>query len=194
MSGDPGGPPFFLNGPAADEIDAAVLLAKQWAVLMGDPAILVNGEDYSSKQWATWSQQYALEAQQAKTDAENALAAALLVRTTVPYVMPLTDPATSPSVNTLQTVFNLTPGTIKKLHVGILTTQVSGSPLNVEFSTQPVNGGAATVIGNVTIPNGDFTATMDVSIFVDIDIRVTAKITTIGAGGAGVRASYVMEL
>ena len=53
------GPSFFIDGPSKDEIDDAIALARAWAIQVTDPASLVSDEDYSSKQWALWSQQYA---------------------------------------------------------------------------------------------------------------------------------------
>lgn len=53
------GPSFFIDGPSKDEIDDAISLARAWAVQVDTPPSLVEDEDYSSKQWALWSQQYA---------------------------------------------------------------------------------------------------------------------------------------
>jgi hypothetical protein len=53
------GPSFFIDGPSKDEIDDAISLARAWAVQVDTPASLVENDDYSSKQWALWSQQYA---------------------------------------------------------------------------------------------------------------------------------------
>lgn len=64
---------FFNDGPGKDEIDEAINLARQWAILVTDPPSLVNAEDYSSKQWALWSQQYALQAQAALEGSAHSL-------------------------------------------------------------------------------------------------------------------------
>jgi len=53
------GPSFFIDGPSKDEIDDAIALARAWAIQVTTPETLVDDEDYSAKQWALWSQQYA---------------------------------------------------------------------------------------------------------------------------------------
>lgn len=54
---------FFIDGPGSDDVDEAVSLARAWASQYTNPPSLVDNDDYSSKQWAVWSQQYALQAQ-----------------------------------------------------------------------------------------------------------------------------------
>ena len=54
------GPSFFIDGPSKDEIDDAIALARAWAIQVTTPSTTVDDDDYSSKQWALWSQQYAL--------------------------------------------------------------------------------------------------------------------------------------
>jgi hypothetical protein len=174
------GPSFFLDGPSKDEIDAAIALARQWAVLYADPPSLVDNDDYSSKQWAKWAQQYALEAQSAATTITA-------YQLTTPYVLSLTPHETAPAIDSAGYFFALTAGTITEFHLGLLTAQTGGNTCKANLT---VNGA---VVASATIPNGSRVARVATNVAVAVDDIVGVACTDVGTGGLGLRGSMLLR-
>lgn len=201
---------FFTEGPGKDEIDAAVLLARQWASLVSDPPAMVDDTDYSSKQWALWAEQYGLEAEAASTSAEAAQAAAeaaqaaaeaaqtaaeaAVVGLTQSLQFAASDAATPLALGS-QTGYMRAPYafTATGARISLKTAQSSGSVLRVQIF---VNG--APMLDNMlTIDNGEKTSvtssTSPPTTFAAIpdDAEITATIDQVGIGGLGLVVTLI---
>jgi hypothetical protein len=175
--------PFFLEGPGKSEIDAAILLARQWAVLMGDPPALVDNDDYSSKQWATWSQEAAVDAQDARAAAEAALASAQALVVSTPYVVSMTGITGIPLVNDAEAFFILDPCTAVLFHVGLLNAQASGAAFTVICQRNNVT------IASVVMVNGANTGEAVIEVACVKNDVIKYQVTQVGTGATGLRCS-----
>lgn len=177
--------PFFLEGPGKSEIDEAIALARAWAVLLTDPASLVDNDDYSSKQWAKWAAADAAAAADAKAAAEAALAAAQALTVVTPYVVAMSGVGATPLVNDAEAFFILADCTALLFHVGLINPQTSGTAFTVICQK---NGAT---IANVVMVNGAATGETVISVPCLKNDIIKYQVTQVGLGATGLRVSLV---